>query len=148
MTVQDLYAGLTQPQVDAVNKTFVAGSQTDRFSTVVGPIVKEVTNRIQRRNIPVSKTPLAVPPELVLHVVWLILERVQGALTGFDWTPQQIKMVTQAHDVVDKQIQAGDYPITVPNDPAAGPTVTSGGGVTVVQRGQHRISFRGMRGLT
>ena len=89
----------------------------------------------------------ALPPELVKHVVWLILEAMQGSLTGFDWTPQQVKSVTLAHDIVEKQIQAGDFPITLPSDPAPIATVDSGGGSTVVQRAHRTINFCALRGL-
>ena len=149
MVPMDLYSILSAPQVDAIQNTLIKnGAQTSRFQSVVGAVVAEVQNRIQRRGIPVSATALSVPPELVNHVGWLLVEQMQMGLTGFDWTPQQQLMLKRAHDVTEVQIQAGTFPITVPNDPAAGPTVQSGGGVTVVQRGYIRNSFRAMRGLT
>jgi hypothetical protein len=148
MAVADLYPYMGSPQIQAINTLFInAGQQTDRFSGVVGAIVAEFQNRIQRRGIPVSKTALSVPPELVKHVVWLILEAIQASLTGFEWTPLQVAQVKRAHEILDKEIQAGDFSITVPIDPAAGPTSTSGGGVTVVQAGFNRMTLRQMRGL-
>ena len=148
MVVTDMYIALSAPQVNAVNNTFLNnGTQTDRFSTVVGAIVTEVRNRIQRRGIPVSKNAMAVPPEMVHHVVWLVLERVQGSLTGFDWTPQQMGLVKLAHDVVDKQLNDRSYPITTPTDPVAGPTVQTGGGVTVVRKGHVTTDFHHLRGM-
>jgi hypothetical protein len=148
MTVNDLYGVLSAPQVDAINNTFTkAGVQTNRFNTVAAAIVAEVQNRIQRRGLQVSKTPLSVPPELVLHVCWLIVEQMQMGLTGFDWSPQQMSMVKRAHDILDQQIQKGDFPITIPNDPAAGPTADSGGGVSVVQSGRREYDYHKLRGL-
>ena len=148
IVVNDLYGVLSAQQVDAINNTFIkAGVQTNRFQNVAAAIVAKVQNRIQRRGIPVSATPLSVPPELVLDVCWLMVEQMQMGLTGFDWSPQQLNMVKAAHNVLEKEIQSGDFPITIPSDPAAGPTADSGGGVTVVQGGRHEYDFHRLRGL-
>jgi hypothetical protein len=148
MVPADLYSVLNAAQVDAIQTTLTkAGGQNTRFQNVVGAIVAELQNRIQRRGIQVSKTPLSVPPELVLHVCWLLVEQIQMGLTGFDWSPQQMAMVKRAHDILEVQIQKGDFPITIPNDPAAGPTVDSGGGVTVVRKGKQTVNFHQLRGL-
>ena len=148
MVADDLYGVLSAAQVDAIQNTLIKqGVQTSRFQSVVASVVAEVTNRIQRRGIPVSNTPLSVPPELVLHVCWLLVENMQMGLTGFDWSPQQLSMLKKAHNVLENEIQKGEFPITLPSDPAAGPTVDSGGGVTVVQGGRREFAFHNLRGL-
>ena len=140
ITVDDINDYLIADQVAALRTASLARGQTDPFASVMADRANYVRNRIARR-IKLSRTPLAVPPELKTQTCLLVIEAMQGRIPMLELSEDQRQRMRDAKRDLDLAAK-DDLPISMPDDPVELDLQREGGSAVHVVRSNPRHSTR------
>lgn len=140
ITVDDLNDYLVGDQVAALRTAARAKGQSDPFPRIMADRVAYVRNRISRR-IHLSRTLLAIPPELKTQSCLLIIEAMQGRIPMLELTEDQRQRLRDAKRDLDLAAK-DDFPISMPDDPVEPDLQREDGGAVQVVRSHRRDATR------
>ena len=125
----------------------LAGGQTDPFPRAMQDIALIIRTSIEsnRTNV-VSATANAIPPELHWVCGFLILEKMQTRLTGYDLNEDQRTQIKRAWDLL-KDIREKRFVVSIPTDPLTPTEVQLGPPATIVTRSCRTVNAWSMRGI-
>ncbi len=125
--------------------------QLDRFTQAMTDVTNEFRGRLQAppRLMVVSATANSVPPELVGHVCRCILAAMQTSCPAIVLEKAQVDALRKSWEVFDV-IAKGNFPITMPSDPAAGGQMQgqpAPATIVCVDTSRRTVTMEKMRGL-
>lgn len=138
--IADLNDYLVGDQVAALRTAARAKGQSDPFPRVMADRANYVRNRIARR-IKLSRTPLAVPPELKTQACLLIIEAMQGRIPMLELSEDQRQRMRDAKRDLDLAAK-DDLPISMPDDPIDIELQRDGGAAVKIIRSNPRHATR------
>ena len=137
ITIPDLEDYLLAPQLAAIRTAALAPGQDDPVERAIQDVVIEVRNRVaQCGTNTVSPTAGTIPPELVRHACYLILEAAQGRIPSLTLEDFQVRMADEARRIM-REVGKCDFKITQPSDGITPTDVISGGGAAII-KGRNR----------
>ena len=138
LTASDLYDVAAGPQADAIRTAATGTGQLDRFATVMPAIAARIRAWVQANpSNRISATDNAIPPELKLDALRLILEDMQSSLPGMALTDDQVRLCNNSREYL-KSIGERKIAISLADDPLPDRTVQSNGNAQLVSS-DHRI---------
>jgi len=147
ITIADLEDYLLAPQLAAIRTAALAPGQDDPVERAIQDVVIEVRNRVaQCGTNTISPTAGTIPPELVRHACYLILEAAQGRIPSLSLEDFQVRMANEARRIM-REVGQCDFHITQPSDGVPTDDVISGGGARVVKQRDRNASPSQMNGL-
>jgi len=133
ITTADLEDYLLAPQLAAIRTAALAAGQGDPVQRAIADIIVEVRNRVAQCNTnKVSPTVGTIPPELVRHACYLILEAAQGRIPSLALEDFQVRSADEARRIIREVGKCG-FHITQPSDGVKTTDVISGGGATIIK---------------
>jgi hypothetical protein len=147
ITIADLEDYLVAAQLRALRTAALGESQTDPVERAIADVVGEVRNRVSQCSTNrISATPGTIPPELVRHACYLILEAAQGRIPSLRLEDSQVRAADEARRIL-REVGKCDFGITQPTDGIAVTDVITGGGAVVVSGRNRPYSRDNLRNL-